>query len=98
MLTDDVFVSMPPVPFEYHGRDAAASFFGAILGTGRRFQLEPARANGQTAFGAYLRGPGGARTGSGVYVLTLAGDRISALSHFDRGLLPLFGLAAALPD
>jgi RNA polymerase sigma-70 factor (TIGR02960 family) len=97
MLTDDVFISMPPIPFEYEGRDAAAGFFGAILGTGRRFTLEPARANGQPAFGAYLPGPDGARTGSGLYVLTLAGDRISALTHFDRGLLPRFGLAASLP-
>src|SRR6201995_2377579 len=28
LLTDDVFVSMPPMPFEYQGREAAARFFG----------------------------------------------------------------------
>ena len=26
LLTDDAFVSMPPLPFEYNGRDAVASF------------------------------------------------------------------------
>jgi RNA polymerase sigma-70 factor (ECF subfamily) len=39
LLTDDVFVSMPPMPFEYRGRDAAARFSAAIFGAGRRFDL-----------------------------------------------------------
>ena len=56
MLTDDVFVSMPPMPFEYEGRDVVAGFCGRIFGAGRRFDLVPTRANGQPAFGAYLRG------------------------------------------
>src|SRR5438128_40030 len=55
LLTDDVFVSMPPMPFEYEGRDVVARFFAGIFGAGRRFQLIPARANGQPAFGAYVR-------------------------------------------
>ena len=56
LLTDDVFVSMPPMPLEYEGRDVVARFFAAIFGAGRRFDLVPTRANGQPAFGAYLRG------------------------------------------
>ena len=56
LLTDDVFISMPPMPFEYEGRDVAARFFASIFGAGRRFDLVPTRANGQPAFGAYLRG------------------------------------------
>ena len=55
LLTDDVFVSMPPMPFEYEGRDAVARFCASIFGAGRRFDLVPTRANGQPAFGAYLR-------------------------------------------
>jgi RNA polymerase sigma-70 factor (ECF subfamily) len=97
LLTDDVFVSMPPMPFEYQGRDAAARFSAAIFGSGRRFDLVPARANGQPAFGAYLRGPAGLRHGTGLYVLTLAGDRISAMTRFDTGVLPWFGLPRSLP-
>jgi RNA polymerase sigma-70 factor (TIGR02960 family) len=97
LLTGDVFVSMPPMPFEYQGRDAAARFSAAIFGSGRRFDLVPARANGQPAFGAYLQTPGGIRPGAGLYVLTLAGDRISAMTRFDTGVLPWFGLPRSLP-
>ena len=57
LLTDDVFVSMPPIPFEYEGRDVVARFFASIFRAGRRFDLVPTRANGQPAFGAYLRAP-----------------------------------------
>ena len=55
LLTDDVFVSMPPNPFEYEGRAVVARLFASIFGAGRRFDLVPTRANGQPAFGAYLR-------------------------------------------
>jgi RNA polymerase sigma-70 factor (ECF subfamily) len=92
-----VFVSMPPMPFEYHGRDAAARFSASIFGAARRFDLVPARANGQPAFGAYLRSPAGIRHGAGLYVLTLAGDRISAMTRFETGVLPWFGLPRSLP-
>ena len=57
LLTGDVFISMPPMPFEYEGRDVVARFFASIFGSGRRFDLVPTRANGQPAFGAYLRAP-----------------------------------------
>ena len=52
LLTDDVFVSMPPMPFEYAGRDVVARFCASIFRAGRRFDLVPTRANGQPAFGA----------------------------------------------
>ena len=67
LLTDDVFVSMPPMPFEYEGRDVVARFCASIFGAGRRFDLVPTRANGQPAFGAYLRAPTGIRHGTGLY-------------------------------
>ena len=57
LLTDDVFISMPPMPFEYEGRDVVADFCASLFRAGRRFDLVPTRANGQPAFGAYLRGP-----------------------------------------
>ena len=37
LFTDDVFVSMPPLPFEYEGREPAARLFASIFGSGRRF-------------------------------------------------------------
>jgi RNA polymerase sigma-70 factor (TIGR02960 family) len=97
LLTDDVFVSMPPIPFEYEGREAAARFFASILGSGRQFSLVPTRANGQPAFGAYVRGPDGISHGAGLFVLTLAGGRISALTRFENSVLPSFGLPRSLP-
>ncbi|NBH11342.1 RNA polymerase subunit sigma-70 [Amycolatopsis sp. SID8362] len=98
LLTDDVFMSMPPIPFEYEGRDVVARFCAGIFGAGRRFDLVPTRANGQPAFGAYLRGANGISHGTGIYVLTLAGDRISALTRFDNAVLPWFGLPRSLPS
>jgi RNA polymerase sigma-70 factor (TIGR02960 family) len=98
LLTDDVFMSMPPMPFEYQGRDIVARFCASLFGAGRRFDLVPARANGQPAFGAYLRDPAGIRHGTGLYVLTLTGDRICAMTRFETSVLPWFGLPRSLPS
>jgi RNA polymerase sigma-70 factor (TIGR02960 family) len=97
LLTDDVFMSMPPMPFEYAGRDVVARFCAVLFGAGRRFDLVHARANAQPAFGAYLRTPAGIRHGVGLYVLTLAGERICAMTRFDNSVLPWFGLPRSLP-
>lgn len=92
LLTDDVFIAMPPIPFEYVGRDLVGRFCAGLFGAGRMFDLVPTRANGQPAFGTYLRLPTGMRQGVGLVVLTLAGDRISAMTRFEHGVLPWFGL------
>jgi RNA polymerase sigma-70 factor (TIGR02960 family) len=97
LLTDDVFMSMPPMPFEYAGLDAVARFCASLFGAGRRFDLVPMRANGQPAFGAYLCAPDGIRRGIGLYVLTLSGDRICAMIRFEASVLPWFGLPRSLP-
>ena len=97
LLTDDVFVSMPPLPFEYQGREPASRFFASIFGSGRRFTLLPTRANGQPALGAYVRDAEGIRHGAGLFVLTLAGERICAATRFESGVLPWFGLPRSLP-
>jgi len=97
-VPDDVFMSMPPMPFEYEGRDAVAGFCATIFGSGRRFDLVPARANGQPAFGAYLRTPDGTGHGIGLIVLTLTGDQICAMTRFENAVLPWFGLPRSLPS
>jgi Sigma-70, region 4/SnoaL-like domain len=97
LLTDDVFVSMPPLPLEYEGRDIVARFCASMFDAGRRFDLVPARANGQPAFGAYLHAATGDSHGTGLFVLTLTGDRICALTRFDNSVLPWFGLPRSLP-
>jgi RNA polymerase sigma-70 factor (ECF subfamily) len=98
LLTDDTFMSMPPMPFEYQGRELVARFSASIFRAGRRFDLVPTRANGQPAFGAYLRGPNGTSHGMGLYVLTLSGDRISAMTRFENSVLAWFGLPRSLPS
>ena len=98
LLTDDIFLSMPPFPLEYEGIDVVTRFYGRMIGSGRRFDLVPTRANGQPAFGAYLRAPSGIRHGTGLLVLTLAGDRICSVTRFDTSVLPWFGLPRSLPS
>jgi RNA polymerase sigma-70 factor (TIGR02960 family) len=97
LLTDDVFLSMPPFPLEYEGRDVVSRFYASMIGSGRRFDLVPTRANGQPAFGAYLRASTGIRHGTGLLVLTLTGDRICSVTRFDNSVLPWFGLPRSLP-
>src|SRR4030095_340336 len=98
LLTADVSVSMPPVPFEYLGRDVVARFYASVIRQGRIYDLVPTRANGQLAFGAYLRAPPGSiRHGAGPLVLTLTGDRICAMVRFENSVLPWFGLPQSLP-
>ena len=96
LLTDDVRVSMPPMPFEYRGRELAARFHAAVsFRQGRTYLLLPTRANGQLAYGAYLRDQGGgAAPAMGLLVYTLSGDRIAGITRFESSLLARFGLPA----
>jgi RNA polymerase sigma-70 factor (TIGR02960 family) len=98
LLTDDVFISMPPLPFEYEGPEPATRFFASIFGSGRTFDLVPTRANRQPALGAYVRDATGISQGVGLFVLTLAGERICALTRFESNVLPWFGLPRSLPS
>lgn len=96
LLTADVRVSMPPIPLEYHGRDAVRRFYASIFRS-RRYALVPTRANGQPAFGAYLHTDSGAiRRAAGLLVLSIAGNRICGLTRFDNDVLSWFGLPRTL--
>ena len=97
LLTDDVFISMPPMPFEYQGREPAAGFCRSIFGSGRRFELVPTTANGQLAFGTYLRGADGTGHGVGLLVLTVREGRVSAMTRFEGAVLAWFGLPRTRP-
>ena len=98
LLTDDVFMSMPPMPLEYEGRNVVARFCALLFGAGRKYDLVPTRANGQPAFGLYVHAPGGIRHATGLIVLTLAGNRICAMTRFENSVLPWFGLPRSLPS
>jgi RNA polymerase sigma-70 factor (ECF subfamily) len=99
-LTDDVWLSMPPLPLEYQGRDLAARFFEAVVFRpgSHSFRMLPTRANGQPALGFYFVDAvtGAARAG-GILVLTLSGDQVSAITRFEAGLMDRFGLPRTLP-
>ena len=96
LLTDDVFLSMPPLPLEYRGRDSVHRFFAFVFGFAQTFRLVRTRANGQPAFGVYRHGPSGLH-GVGLFVIALAGERISALTRFEDTVLPTFELPPSLP-
>lgn len=96
LLTDEIFLSMPPMPLEYRGRDIVARFFAPIFGAGQRFELAPTRANGQPAFGIYRHTPTGIHAAC-LFVLALEGDRIGAMTVFENTVLPTFGLPPSLP-
>ncbi len=100
LLTDDVLIAMPPVPLEYQGIELAREFHRAVaFRQGRTYQLVVTRANGQPASGAYLRDPrGGPMHALGLFVFTLSGERISAITRFDNSVLSRFGLPRTLPN
>jgi RNA polymerase sigma-70 factor (TIGR02960 family) len=100
LLTDDAWLTMPPQPFEYQGHAAIAGFLhdrAALRGAPLR--LVPTRANGQPAFGCYLPDAHGAIAHPyGLMVLTLDGNRISAITWFgDSRVFPHFRLPRTLP-
>ncbi len=93
------WLAMPPIPLEYQGRDLADRFLTATAIPLERPRLVATRANGQPAFGIYVRDPRARiRHGIGLLVLTLAGDRICAMTRFDTSVLTYFGLPRILPD
>jgi RNA polymerase sigma-70 factor (TIGR02960 family) len=99
LLTDDAWLTMPPLPHAYQGRNAIAAFLhGAEERRGAPMRLVPTRANTQPAFGCYLSAAETdvARAFS-LLVLTLEGDQISAVTWFaDSGVFPPFGLPRML--
>jgi RNA polymerase sigma-70 factor (TIGR02960 family) len=100
LLTDDAWLSMPPAPHQYRGVDAIRAFFEVSFAHRGQWlaRLLPTRANGRLAFGSYLGEPAGAAAvPAGLFVLTVAGDRIAALTRFHlAGLYPRFGLPQTL--
>lgn len=91
LLTDDVWFTMPPLPFEWQGRDRARQVLAAVLLPGRR--LVATRVNGQPAFGLYLPdSESGTLRPAGLLVLTLGGDKISAITRLEIGEFAKFNL------
>lgn len=97
LLTQDVLLTMPPVPLAYAGRDRARAFLEAVaFAAGQTWRLLATRANGQPAVAVYPNAPGSPPTG--LLVFTLSGNRISGITHFRASVIPRFGLPATLPQ
>ena len=99
LLTEDVLMTMPPIPLEYLGRELVARFLrAAIFLPGTACRPVPTRANGQPALVMYLPDPeSGTARATGMLVFTLSGSRVSAITRFDDTVLPRFGVPATLP-
>ena len=99
LLTDDAWLTMPPEPYEYQGASAIARFLDdRAARRGVNYQLELTRASGQPALACYLPDPHApVARAYGIMVLTLADDRVSAITWFgERGLFARFGLPRIL--
>jgi RNA polymerase sigma-70 factor (TIGR02960 family) len=101
LLADDGWVRMPPQPHEYQGHEAIRTFLATrpIWAAGRRRRVVATRANGDPALAYYVSEPGEPEAPlSGLFVLTLAADRIAAITRFGLGrTLPFFGLPERVP-
>jgi RNA polymerase sigma-70 factor (TIGR02960 family) len=101
LLTDDAWMTMPPMPLEYQGHEVIAAFLGEVFRVlrDRPIRLVPTRANTQPAFGVYVSD---SQTpllhAMGLLVLTLEGEAISAITRFDNSVIPPFGLPRTLPN
>jgi RNA polymerase sigma-70 factor (TIGR02960 family) len=100
LLTEDAWLTMPPEPLEYQGHAAIAEFFlTRSIWSARLTRLVPTHANNQPALGYYRAGPHEpVAHANGLVVLTLAGDKICAITRFrGDGLFHRFGLPTTVP-
>jgi hypothetical protein len=100
LLTDDVWLRMPPIPMEYQGRDVASRFFTTmVFRAGRQFRAFPTAANHQPALAIYERDPHtDALHANGLFVLTFAGEQIRAITRFDVGAVTACGFPRIMDE
>jgi RNA polymerase sigma-70 factor (ECF subfamily) len=92
---------MPPEPMQYIGPAEIQRFLSTVPARGEleRFKLVPTRANGQPAFGCYLRMLERPAHAYGFMVLTLGGSEVTAITGFpDTSVFASFGLPRTLPE
>jgi RNA polymerase sigma-70 factor, ECF subfamily len=99
MLTHDAVWEMPPFTGWYLGPEAIGTLIDTQCpGDVHDMPMVPTTANGQPAFGLYMRQPDGTFTPFHLQVLTITGGRVSHVAaFFDRALFETFGLPASLP-
>ncbi|MFG1945006.1 sigma-70 family RNA polymerase sigma factor [Nonomuraea sp. NPDC048826] len=99
LFTKEAIFEMPPYDGWYQGAEDIGRLVSAQCPAERPgdLRLLPARANGQPAFGLYLR-DGDTYQEFALQVLTFDGPQVSHVGmFFEPGILPRFGLPASLP-
>jgi RNA polymerase sigma-70 factor (ECF subfamily) len=90
---------MPPYVGWYQGAESIGQLIGQKCpaeGPGDQI-LVPTSANGQPAFGLYMRQPDGSHSAFQLQVLTLSGHKVSHVAcFFDTTLFGRFGLPEAI--
>ena len=99
MLTADAVWEMPPFTSWYRGAETIGKLIDTQCpGGAHDMPMVATTANGQPAFGLYMRSPDGDFVPFHLQVLTLDGDRVSHVgAFFDERLFATFGLPARLP-
>jgi RNA polymerase sigma-70 factor (TIGR02960 family) len=97
LLTQDVVLTMPPLPLRYAGREAVTAFYAAVsYASPDEFTFLPTHANRQPAVGVY-RLEADIYRPVGIWVLHPDGDAIAEITAFvDPTLPPRFGLPTEL--
>jgi len=99
MLTAEAVWEMPPFVGWYLGREQIAELIGGQCpGGSYDMPMIPTVANGQPAFGLYMRTPDGSFAPFHLQVLELVGDQVRHVgAFFDVTLFETFGLPSHLP-
>ncbi|MGH3735634.1 MAG: sigma-70 family RNA polymerase sigma factor [Micromonosporaceae bacterium] len=100
LFTKEAVWEMPPFLTWVRGADQIAALIGThcpAAGPGDQ-RLVPTIANGQPAFGLYMKGEDGVHRAFQLQVLTFSGAKVShTVAFFDTTLFPTFGLPEVLP-
>jgi RNA polymerase sigma-70 factor (ECF subfamily) len=99
LLTAEATWDMPPFTSWYRGRASIGWLIGTECpGGAYDMPMLPTTANGQPAYGLYMRTPQGDFAPFQLQVLDLDGDRVRHVTaFFDLSLFETFGLPARLP-
>jgi RNA polymerase sigma-70 factor (ECF subfamily) len=98
LLSDDVRMTMPPLPFWFAGREPVVAFAAHAFGPdsplyGGRWRSVLTGANRQPAVAGYIRLPGDTEYRAQVLnVLRFEAGRIAEVTVFEAHLFPAFGL------
>lgn len=100
MFTQDAIWEMPPFHQWYRGADNIGALIGTQCpGNAGDMKLVGCQANGQPAFGLYMRHPEGGFRPFHLQVLEIREGRVAHVAaFFDLSLFATFGLPESLPD